>query len=175
MSLHALSRGNAQRALVAQALLADPENAFGFACRQLLFPGALGLLVALWLTALQNLANNAWLNTFVASLFLAFGLSLLGAFEITIPSVILTRLNKSADQGGGQGDRGVHLVQGVGTGKMDDIDRRLSHLSDGYRAVHAFGFRDLTRRTAIAVFRQHSSTGFRTRSGCSARVRRWRC
>lgn len=28
------------------ALLSDPENAFGFACRQLLFPGALGLLVA---------------------------------------------------------------------------------------------------------------------------------
>ncbi len=25
------------------ATLADPENAFGFACRQLLFPGALGL------------------------------------------------------------------------------------------------------------------------------------
>jgi Na+/proline symporter len=33
------------------ALLADPENAFGFACRQLLFPGALGLLVASILAA----------------------------------------------------------------------------------------------------------------------------
>jgi len=38
-------------AMVAQghgdaALLHDPENAFGFACRQLLFPGALGLLIA---------------------------------------------------------------------------------------------------------------------------------
>jgi Na+/proline symporter len=31
--------------------LADPENAFGFACRQLLFPGALGLLVASILAA----------------------------------------------------------------------------------------------------------------------------
>ena len=43
-------------AIVAQdsakaALLADPENAFGFACRQLLFPGALGLLVASILAA----------------------------------------------------------------------------------------------------------------------------
>jgi len=28
------------------AILRDPENAFGFACRQLLFPGALGLLIA---------------------------------------------------------------------------------------------------------------------------------
>src|SRR6266542_886953 len=33
------------------ALLADPENAFGFACRQLLVPGALGLLVASILAA----------------------------------------------------------------------------------------------------------------------------
>jgi Na+/proline symporter len=33
------------------ATLADPENAFGFACRQLLFPGALGLLVASILAA----------------------------------------------------------------------------------------------------------------------------
>jgi Na+/proline symporter len=33
------------------ALLADPENAFGFACRQLLFPGALGLLIASILAA----------------------------------------------------------------------------------------------------------------------------
>jgi Na+/proline symporter len=43
-------------AMVAQgrgqaAQLADPENAFGFACRQLLFPGALGLLIASILAA----------------------------------------------------------------------------------------------------------------------------
>jgi Na+/proline symporter len=31
--------------------LGDPENAFGFACRQLLFPGALGLLIASILAA----------------------------------------------------------------------------------------------------------------------------
>jgi|RhiMetdeSRZDD1v2_1073273.scaffolds.fasta_scaffold20717_2 Na+/proline symporter len=33
------------------ATLGDPENAFGFACRQLLFPGALGLLIATILAA----------------------------------------------------------------------------------------------------------------------------
>ncbi|PYR42063.1 MAG: hypothetical protein DMF93_06815 [Acidobacteria bacterium] len=33
------------------AMLQDPENAFGFACRQLLFPGALGLLIASVLAA----------------------------------------------------------------------------------------------------------------------------
>jgi Na+/proline symporter len=39
-------RGGAQA-----AILGDPENAFGFACRQLLFPGALGLLIASVLAA----------------------------------------------------------------------------------------------------------------------------
>jgi Na+/proline symporter len=43
-------------AMIAQArgkaaMLGDPENAFGFACRQLLFPGALGLLIASILAA----------------------------------------------------------------------------------------------------------------------------
>ena len=43
-------------AMVAQgkadaASLGDPENAFGFACRQLLFPGALGLMIASILAA----------------------------------------------------------------------------------------------------------------------------
>jgi SSS family transporter len=33
------------------AALGDPENAFGFACRQLLFPGALGLMIAAILAA----------------------------------------------------------------------------------------------------------------------------
>jgi Na+/proline symporter len=40
----AQGRGNA-------ATLGDPENAFGYACRQLLFPGALGLLIASILAA----------------------------------------------------------------------------------------------------------------------------
>ena len=47
-----------------------------------------------------TLGSNPWVNAFISALFIAFGLSLLGAFEITIPSVILTRLNQSADQGG---------------------------------------------------------------------------
>jgi thiol:disulfide interchange protein len=47
-----------------------------------------------------TLGSNPWVNAFISVLFIAFGLSLLGAFEITIPSVILTRLNQSADQGG---------------------------------------------------------------------------
>src|SRR5215472_1287263 len=47
-----------------------------------------------------QLGSNPWVNGFITVLFIVFGLSLLGAFEITIPSAILTRLNQSADQGG---------------------------------------------------------------------------
>ena len=41
----------AQGHVDASAMLGDPENAFGFACRQLLFPGALGLMIASILAA----------------------------------------------------------------------------------------------------------------------------
>jgi len=47
-----------------------------------------------------QLGANKWVNGFIAVLFLAFGLSLLGAFEITIPSSVLTRLNRSSEKGG---------------------------------------------------------------------------
>jgi thiol:disulfide interchange protein len=66
-----------------------------------LFSG-LGLL----LTALVGpfgivqLGANPWVNGFIAALFIVFGLSLLGAFEITIPSSVLTRLNESSGKGG---------------------------------------------------------------------------
>ena len=47
-----------------------------------------------------QLGSNPWVNGVICLIFLVFGLSLLGAFEITIPSAVLTRLN-SASQGGG--------------------------------------------------------------------------
>jgi thiol:disulfide interchange protein DsbD len=47
-----------------------------------------------------QLGSNVWVNTFVALVFLAFGLSLLGAFEITIPSGVLTRLTMASQSGG---------------------------------------------------------------------------
>jgi thiol:disulfide interchange protein len=47
-----------------------------------------------------QLGSNPWVNGFITVLFVAFGLSLLGAFEITIPSAILTRLNRSSEKGG---------------------------------------------------------------------------
>jgi len=47
-----------------------------------------------------QLGSNPWVNSFIALIFVAFGLSLLGAYEITMPSGLLTKLD-GASQGGG--------------------------------------------------------------------------
>jgi thiol:disulfide interchange protein len=47
-----------------------------------------------------QLGSNPWVNAFISALFIVFGLSLLGAFEITIPSSLLTKLNAASDKGG---------------------------------------------------------------------------
>ncbi len=47
-----------------------------------------------------QLGSSPWVNGFIAAVFFVFGLSLLGAFELRLPSGLLTRLN-SASQGGG--------------------------------------------------------------------------
>jgi thiol:disulfide interchange protein len=61
-----------------------------------------GVLVSFFFsaTALQNLANNPWLNAFVAILFLAFGFSLLGIFEIRLPNFLLNASAKGEGRGG---------------------------------------------------------------------------
>ncbi len=66
-----------------------------------LFAG-LGLLTTSLLGpfGVVQLGSNPWVNGLICLIFLVFGLSLLGAFEITIPSAILTRLDR-ASQGGG--------------------------------------------------------------------------
>jgi thiol:disulfide interchange protein len=63
---------------------------------------ALGLILTLALgpPAVVQLGSNAWVNGFIALIFFVFGLSLLGAFEITIPSGVLTKLNAASGQGG---------------------------------------------------------------------------
>lgn len=47
-----------------------------------------------------QLGSNPWVNGFIAAVFLVFGLSLLGAFEITLPSGLLTTLNQASNRGG---------------------------------------------------------------------------
>lgn len=66
-----------------------------------LFSG-LGLLTTAILGpfGVVQLGSNPWVNGFIALVFLLFGLSLLGAFEITIPSALLTRLDRGTQKGG---------------------------------------------------------------------------
>jgi thiol:disulfide interchange protein DsbD len=63
---------------------------------------ALGVLITALLGpfGVVQLGSNPWVNGLIVLVFCVFGLSLLGAFEITIPSFILTKLD-SASRGGG--------------------------------------------------------------------------
>ena len=47
-----------------------------------------------------KLGNSPWVNGFIGAVFIIFGLSLLGAFELTLPSGLLTRLNQASEGGG---------------------------------------------------------------------------
>jgi len=63
---------------------------------------AVGVLFSFFFSAafLQTLANNPWLNLTVAALFFAFGLSLLGLFEIRLPSFLLNASARGESRGG---------------------------------------------------------------------------
>lgn len=63
---------------------------------------AVGVLFSFFFSAssLQTLANKAWLNIGVAVMFLIFGLSLLGLFEIRLPSFLLNASSKGESRGG---------------------------------------------------------------------------
>jgi thiol:disulfide interchange protein DsbD len=47
-----------------------------------------------------QLGSNPWVNGFIALIFFVFGLSLLGAFEITLPSGLLTKMDSASRRGG---------------------------------------------------------------------------
>ncbi len=63
---------------------------------------AVGVLFSFFFSAssLQSLANNPWLNLFVAALFVMFGLSLLGLFELRLPSFLLNASAQQESRGG---------------------------------------------------------------------------
>ena len=63
---------------------------------------AVGVIFSFFFSAssLQTLANNPWLNMFVAGLFLVFGLSLLGLFELSLPSFLLNASSQNEGRGG---------------------------------------------------------------------------
>lgn len=47
-----------------------------------------------------QLGSSPWVNGFIAIIFVVFGLSLLGAFELTLPSGLLTKLDQASQRGG---------------------------------------------------------------------------
>ncbi|MBI5083938.1 MAG: thioredoxin family protein [Acidobacteria bacterium] len=66
-----------------------------------LFTGiGFGLSAALGPFAVVQLGSNPWVNGLISVVLLAFALSMLGAFEITLPTGLLTRLNMASNRGG---------------------------------------------------------------------------
>jgi thiol:disulfide interchange protein DsbD len=61
--------------------------------------GAL-LKVVVGSAGVVQLGNSPWVNGFIGLLFVAFGLSLLGAYELALPSGLLTKLNQASEGGG---------------------------------------------------------------------------
>jgi thiol:disulfide interchange protein len=63
---------------------------------------ALGLLISIIFgsSALNELATNGIFNIFFFLLLIVFGVSFLGAFEITLPSSLANKLDENADKGG---------------------------------------------------------------------------
>lgn len=62
-----------------------------------------GLTAALGPFGIVQLGSNPWVNLFIFCVFLIFGLSLLGAFELALPSGLLTRMDQASRRGGSLG------------------------------------------------------------------------
>ncbi len=60
----------------------------------------LGVTAAVGPFGVNQLGANPWVNAFITLVFGAFALSLLGAFEITLPSSMLTKLDSASRRGG---------------------------------------------------------------------------
>jgi thiol:disulfide interchange protein DsbD len=60
----------------------------------------LGVTLAFGPSGVLQLGANRWVNAFIAAVFGIFAVSLLGAFEITLPSSLLTKLDRASRRGG---------------------------------------------------------------------------
>jgi thiol:disulfide interchange protein len=83
-----------QRGGIAQALVFS-LGIVGFFCLL-----GLGVTAAIGPFGVNQLGSNPWVNAFITVVFAAFALSLLGAFEITLPSGLLTKLDQASRRGG---------------------------------------------------------------------------
>ena len=70
-------------------------NAFVYSIGIILTFTALGMLLALVVGAsgLNRFAANPWINLLIAAIFLGFAMNLFGAYELTPPSALLTKLD----------------------------------------------------------------------------------
>ena len=73
---------------------------------------ALGMLLALVVGAsgLNRFAANPWVNLLIAGIFLAFAMNLFGAYELTPPSSLLTKLDSFTRREGGSRFIGTLLM-----------------------------------------------------------------
>lgn len=60
----------------------------------------LGLTALLGPFGVIELSSSPWVNGFIAAVFAAFAFSLLGAFELTLPSSLLTKMDRASRRGG---------------------------------------------------------------------------
>ncbi|HEX5226754.1 MAG TPA: cytochrome c biogenesis protein CcdA [Bryobacteraceae bacterium] len=77
-------------------------QALAFCLGIIVFFTAIGglLKVLVGSAGVVQLGNSPWVNGFIGLLFIVFGLSLLGAFELALPSGLLTKLNQASEGGG---------------------------------------------------------------------------
>jgi thiol:disulfide interchange protein DsbD len=94
MSYFITTQGDSPRASLAQA--------FTFCVGVVVLFTGLGAGVSALLGpfGIVQLGSNVWVNLFIAVVFILFAASLLGAFEITVPSALLTKMNQASGRGG---------------------------------------------------------------------------
>ncbi len=75
------------------------RNAIVYSLSILIIFALIGALISVLFTetTMYEISSNIWFNLFIFILFVIFGLSLLGAFEINLPSSLTNKLNSKAN------------------------------------------------------------------------------
>jgi thiol:disulfide interchange protein DsbD len=88
------------------------KNALVYAVGIILTFTALGMILALAVGAggVNLFAANPWVNLLITAIFLGFAMNLFGAYQIQIPSSVLTKLDKATSRAGGSETIGTLLM-----------------------------------------------------------------